>query len=218
MRSVIVTLVLVLVAPLTCAAADAPYEEGVQYFQLVIPVRTRDPNRIEVTEYFSYGCPHCFDFDPVLRAWTEQLGPDVVFDRTPAIWNTDYEVFAQTYYTAEALGIREVVHPALFGAIHVEHRNLADPRAMADFFSEFGVDPLDFAKVYTSFGVRASVQQAEARGRSYRASGIPAIIVDGKYRVETSESVDQREMLRVVDFLVDRERAARAAARTAPAS
>ena len=209
MKSALVAFVIALLIPLTSVAAQPGYEEGVHYFDLVIPVRTKDPGKIEVTEYFSYGCPHCYDLDPTIKAWVAQLGSDVDFNRTPAVWNPDYEVYARTYYTAEALGMREVIHSAVFSAIHAERKNLANPKAMADFFAEFGVNPVDFAKVYQSFGVRASVQQAEARGRSYRASGVPCFIVNGKYRVETSKTVTKLEMLKIVSFLVERERANR---------
>ncbi len=189
-------------------SAQVVYEEGTHYVELQIPLRTRVPGKVEVTEYFSYGCPHCYQFDPTISAWEEGLGDDVVFNRTPATWNQPgYRLYAQTYYTAEAMGVLDKIHSTLFEAIHSQQRSLSDPKAMAMFFSEFGVDPLDFAKVYNSFGVRASMQQAEARGRSYRATGVPAIVVNGKYRIDTGMAGSPTNMLRVADFLVERERA-----------
>ena len=161
-----------------------------------------------MTEYFSYGCPHCYEFDPEINAWKDTLPKDVLFDRTPAIWNHDYEVYAQTYYTAQALNILDKVHTPIFQAIHAEGMPLDTPAAMAKFFSRFGVDPKEFAKTYTSFGVRASVQQAEARGRAYRASGVPTLIINGKYRIEGSMAGSNANMLRVADFLIDKERRA----------
>jgi thiol:disulfide interchange protein DsbA len=197
---------------LLCAAnvfaAPAQYEEGKNYAELTIPIRTRHPDKIEVTEYFSYGCPHCYQFDPTISAWVASLPADVEFDRTPAVWNKEYEVYAQTYYTAKALNVQEVAHGPLFKAIHIDHLRLGDPEAMADFFKQYGVDPLDFAKTYASFGVRASVQQAEARGRAYRSKGVPAIIVNGKYRIEGEMAGSNADMLKVADFLIAKERAA----------
>jgi thiol:disulfide interchange protein DsbA len=204
----VVSLFVTLLMPLAGLAESPQYEEGTHYIELTIPIRSRDPARIEVTEYFSYGCPHCYEFDPTIQSWARNLAPDVAFNRTPAMWNKDYEVYARTYYTAEAMGVTEKIHTALFSAIHSDRRKLNDPQAMAMFFSEFGIDPISFAKVYQSFGVRASVQQAEARGRAYRSSGVPAFIVNGKYRVESQNAGSYLEMLKIVKFLVQKERSA----------
>lgn len=187
-------------------AAPFEYEEGTHFEALQTPVNTREPDKVVVTEYFSYGCPHCYQFEPMIARWKAQLPSDVVFRRTPAVWNQDYQVYAQTYYTAEALEVLDEVHTPLFQAIHAERMRLNEPKRMASFFSEFGVDPVDFAKVYSSFGVRASVQQAEARGRAYRVSGVPAIIVNGKYRIEGSMAGSNQAMLEVAEFLIDGER------------
>ena len=184
------------------------YEEGTHYAELLIPLKTAANGKIEVTEYFSYGCPHCYQFDPMITAWEENLPGDVKFNRNPAIWNKDYQVYAQTYFAAEALGVAEKLHTPLFRAIHAERKRLNDPKLMAVFFSEFGIDPVDFAKVYSSFGVRASVQQAEAKGRAYRSGGVPAIIVNGKYRIEGKMAGSNSNMLRIADFLIQREREA----------
>lgn len=191
------------------SAAPYEYEAGTHYAELQVPINTRAPaNKIQVTEYFSYGCPHCYQFEPQINAWKSSLGNDVQFTRTPAVWNRDYQVYAQTYYTAEALEVLEKVHAPLFQAIHGERRRLNDPQLMARFFGEYGVDPVDFAKTYASFGVRASLQQAEARGRAYRSHGVPAIIVNGKYRIEGEMAGSNANMLRIADFLIEKERAA----------
>lgn len=184
------------------------YVEGKQYVKLAMPIHTPDPNKIEVTEYFSYGCPHCYEFDPIINAWKATLPKDVMFDRTPAIWNKAYEVYAQTYYTAKALHILNKVHTPIFRAIHAEGMPLNTPQAMAKFFTQFGVSPKVFAKTYESFGVRASVEQAEARGRAYRASGVPTLIINGEYRIEGSMAGSNANMLRVADFLINKVRRA----------
>ncbi|MDE0757508.1 MAG: thiol:disulfide interchange protein DsbA/DsbL [Pseudomonadales bacterium] len=182
------------------------YEEGVHYFELSIPVGVVKDGKIEVTEYFSYGCGHCYQFDPILAAWEMKLPEDVEFNRTPAIWNSAYRVYAQTYYTVKAMGILDKVHLEIFNAIHLQRRDIRDPKAIANLLAEVGVDPISFAKVYGSFGVQASVQQAEARGRAYRASGVPTLIVAGKYRVESGSAGGQAGMINVVDYLIEKER------------
>ncbi len=194
------------------ASNDFAFEEGTHYAELKIPIKTRHPGKIEVAEYFSYGCPHCYQFEPLIGAWKNQLGDDVVFSRTPAVWNRDYQVFAQTYFTVEALDVLEQVHVPIFNAIHGERRRLNTPQLMAQFLTGFGVDMEDFAQTYNSFGVRASVQQADSKGRAYRSGGVPAIIVNGKYRVEGGMAGSNANMLRVADFLIAKERKLLAAA------
>jgi len=209
MKRLLLVLAWAIVLVSRVAIADPfQYEEGKQYVKLAVPIHTPDPHKIEVTEYFSYGCPHCFAFDPQIDAWKGTLPDDVQFDRTPAVWNKQYEVYAQTYYTAEALNVLDKVHTPIFQAIHAEHKQLDTPEAMAKFFTQFGVDPVDFAKTYASFGVRASLQQAEARGIAYRATGVPTLIINGKYRIEGSMAGSNANMLRVAEFLIDKERRA----------
>ena len=189
------------------SSVGAQYEEGVHYQVLdpQAPLSTSGDG-IEVSEYFSYGCGHCFQFDPVLTAWLETLPEDVVFDRTPAIWNDYYGNLAQTYYTLKAIDLLESLHLPVFEAIHIKRKNLSKPGIMADFLESSGVEPETFAKVFNSFGVRMSLQQAEARGRAYRASGVPTLIVNGKYRIETRGAGSTREMLKVAEFLIQLER------------
>ncbi len=187
------------------AQPSTQYEAGKHYVLLDIPVRMRDPNLVEVTEYFAYSCAHCYTFEPLINQWKYDLPEGVIFNRTPAIWSSLLEFFAQTYYTAETLGVLEVIHTPLFQALHIERRNLNNPEAMAEFFSEYGVDTEDFMKAFNSFGVKASRQQADARGRAYRASGTPAIIVNGKYRIDGSMAGSNAAMLEVAEVLIQRE-------------
>lgn len=189
-------------------SAQVSYQEGVHYVELPVPVRRSDPEKIEVTEYFSYGCPHCYRLEPHIVAWKEKLGSDVVFNRTPAIWNQPYQIYAQIYYTVLAMHRLERVHSHIFDAIHRRQIRLNDPKQAARFLAEYGVDPVDFAKTYESFGVRAAMRQAEARGRAYKSRGVPAMIVNGKYRVEGGMAGSNRAILDVVDFLVEKERLA----------
>ena len=190
------------------ATAQPAYREGIHYVELTIPVRTGNPQKIEVTEYFSYGCPHCYQMEAQVEAWKEDLGEDVVFDRTPAIWNQSYQVYAQTYYTLEAMSLLNRLHAQVFDAIHRRGKRLDGPELMAGFLADHGVDPEEFARTYQSFAVSVSMRQAQARGRAYRASGVPAMIVNGKYRIEGSMAGSNRAILDVVDFLIEQERLA----------
>jgi len=207
MRRLILVAVTSAFALISSTLLGAQYEEGVHYQVLdpQAPLSTSGEG-IEVSEYFSYGCGHCFQFDPVLNAWLDKQPEDVNFDRTPAVWNDYYGNLAQTYYTLKAMDLLESLHVAVFEAIHIQRKNLSKPGVMADFLEEAGVDPESFAKVFNSFGVRMSLQQADARGRAYRASGVPTLIVNGKYRIETRGAGSVQEMLKVAEFLIELER------------
>lgn len=205
-KLIVITTLLALTMSPVVIAETIEYEEGTHYVELQVPLKTSNENKIEVSEYFSYGCPHCYQFDAAITAWHQSLPADVEFKRTPAIWNKDYQVYAQTYYAAEALKVIEKLHTPLFQAIHEQRKRLNDPKLMAMFFAEYGVDPVDFAKVYNSFGVRASVQQAEAKGRAYRSGGVPAIIINGKYRIESKMAGSNSNMLRIASYLIAKER------------
>ena len=207
MRRIAVLLMLLL--PTMVLAEGFQYEEGTHYVKLEVPVKTRNPGVVEVTEYFSYGCPHCFRFEPLIAQWKDELPADVEFNRTPAIWQvTGYELYARTYYTAQALGVLETIHGPLFRAIHAERRRILDLESMAAFMAEQGVDINQFVKTFTdSFGVKAMYQQAIARQRVYRSGGVPAIIVNGKYRIEASMVNNSNSgMLDVASYLIEKER------------
>jgi thiol:disulfide interchange protein DsbA len=179
------------------------FAEGVHYVKLAVPVGTRNPDRIEVVEVFSYGCIHCKTFDPTLEAWRNTLTEDVVFRRVPAIFDQNWAFFAQAFYTAEVLGISKKVHQPLFVAIHEQGMNLLDPALMAALFEQAAnVPPEEFTRVFNSFGVRSRVQQAEAHGRAYGITGVPTLIVDGRYRVDGRMAGNNTKMLQIVDYLV----------------
>ena len=204
-------------SPAYVSAKDFNFEDGVHYATLEIPIANKNKDSIEVTEYFSYGCPACYQFEGVLSAWKMGLADDVEFNRTPAIWNEAYRLFAETYYTAYSLGVLEQIHPILFSGIQNQLRRnpryIFSPKEMSMFFVDLGVDPIDFARVFNSFGVRTLVQKAEARGLAYRATGVPAIIVNGKYRTTGQMAGSNGEMLLVTDYLIQMEREANQAAR-----
>lgn len=193
-------------ASVALQAEDFAFEEGTHYVELEVPIKLRNTDKIQVAEYFSYGCPHCYLFEPLIGAWKEQLADDVSFIRTPAVWNRDYQVYAQTYVTLDAMDMLDKAHIGIFNAIHDQRRRLNSPQLMAEFLVEYGVPPEDFARTYNSFGVRAALQQADSAGRAYRSRGVPALVVNGRYRIEGEMAGSNANMLRVADFLIQKER------------
>ncbi len=194
-------------SPAWSEASATDFEEGVHYERLPVAVDTSDPSRIEVVEVFSYACIHCKTFEPAIEAWLETKPEDVDFQRLPATFNQAWAALAQGYYTAEALGVVDQVHGAMFRAIHDRRVNLADPALMAELFeAAAGIPPEQFSQVFNSFSVRSRVQQADGRARVYRITGTPSLIVDGTYRVDARMAGSHEEMLAVVDYLVERQR------------
>jgi thiol:disulfide interchange protein DsbA len=193
------------------AEITVPIVAKMHYEAIETPLTTEDSDRVEVTEFFSYACVHCYNFDPVLDAWRSRQPADVAFRRVPAIFYESWKPFAQAYYTAVALGIAEESHMAFFEAVHVEQRQLLKPRDIASFYAQFGVSEADFLKTYNSFGIRSRVQNAMAHSRAY-GTGVPTVIVNGKYRVhgrlDGLQGKGFEDLLAVVDFLVEQERKA----------
>lgn len=191
------------------AVAEPEFQEGKQYERVPIPVDTRDLDKVEVVEVFSYACIHCKVFHDTLVPWAQKQPDYVDFYRMPATFNPSWQALAQVYYTAEALGVTDKVHWPIFQAIHDHGVNVADPDLAAELFKrEAGIDPEQFHQVYSSFSVRSRVQQASARSVAYRITGTPTMIVDGRYRVDGRMAGSNEKMLEVVDYLVAKRHAA----------
>jgi thiol:disulfide interchange protein DsbA len=195
----------------TAAAEEAPvFEEGVHYQRLPVSVETHDASKVEVVEVFSYACIHCKTFDPTLEAWRGAQTDEVDFHRIPAIFNPTWALFGQAFYAADVLGVGEAVHLPIFKAVHEQGVDLRDPNLMAQLFQDYGgVSPDEFTQVFDSFSVRSRVQQADAHGRAYRVSGVPALVVDGTFRVDGRMAGSNARMLQVVDYLVAQQQAAK---------
>ena len=192
------------------SALAMEFEEGTHYARLSVPVQTADSSRIEVVEAFSYACIHCKTFDPALEEWAVLQGDGVQFRREPAIFNKTWALFAQAFYTAEILGVTDAVHTAIFKAIHEQGIDLRDPALMAKLFETFaGVSQADFDQVYNSFGVSSKLKQSQAHSRAYGLTGTPSMIVDGQFRTDGQMAGSNAMMLKVVDFLVEQQAAAR---------
>ncbi len=191
------------------SAAAVNYIEGKDYTLLDEPVRPTNPSKIEVAEVFAYTCPHCMHFEPILDAWAKKQPADVNFVQTHTSWRADMEPYQRGFYTAVTLKVKDKVQMAVFNAIHVERKELATAQAWADFLSAYGVDKQTVLKTYDSFGVTSQINQANARTRAYKTTGTPEMVVEGKYRISTRTSGTQEDMLKVVQFLIDKSRAER---------
>ena len=201
------TLVAMLALFTTLLQAET-FREGVDYELLQQPGKVDVPGKIEVREFFSFSCPHCFHLERFTSEWKPKQAEDVNFVMTPAAMRKDWEPLAHAYYVAEALGKLDTIKPELFDAIHVKKRQVFTQSEIAGFFKGYGVSEDDFNKLYHSFSVRVKVRQATALAKTYRLRGVPAVVVNAKYLVKTQSGKTFADMLEVVDFLVAKERAA----------
>jgi len=203
--------VLFLILPILACAKPAPepFQEGVQY-QLINPPQPTDsgPNKVEVVEMFWYGCPHCFHLEPELAAWLKHKPANVDFVRIPAALNPTWELLARAYYSAEELGVLDKIHTPLFHAIHELHTPMNSDADVVAFFVAHGVHEADIRAAMTSFSVDTKVRNARQKGERYGITGVPAIIVNGKYRTDVGMAGSTANLFKVIDFLVRKESSA----------
>ena len=184
----------------TSTAQPERYLPGRDYTLIANPVPDRTPDVVEVTEYFWYGCPGCFAFEPLLAQWIEQQNDDVLCLRLPAMWDDWREVHARAYYTADALGVLGNMHGKLFDAMHLQGNRLRNETELQQLFADNGVSDADFSKTYNSFTVNSQVNRARNLAIQYGALSTPSLVVNGKYLVTLS-----LQTLDIVDFLVQKE-------------
>ncbi|KVV01425.1 MULTISPECIES: thiol:disulfide interchange protein DsbA [unclassified Pseudomonas] len=196
---------------MSAQAADVPLVAGETYVELSNPVPVAEPGKIEVVELFWYGCPHCYSFEPVINPWAEKLPADVHFVRIPAMFGGPWDAHGQMFLTLEAMGVENKVHSAVFNAIQKEGKRLTDKNDMADFLATQGVDKDKFLATFDSFAIKGQISKAKELAKKYEVSGVPTMIVDGKYRFDLGTAGGPEQALNVADQLIAKERAAKAA-------
>ncbi len=208
MRHMILGAVFALFGLIGAPAMAADYQAGKQYVELSNPVPTAEPGKIEVVELFWYGCPHCYQFESTINPWVEKLPEDVHFVRIPAMFGGVWNTHGQLFLTLETMGVEHQVHTAIFDAIHKQGKKLASPEEMADFLADQGVDRDAFLKTFNSFGVKSQMEKAKKLAMAYQVSGVPTMIVNGKYRFDIGSAGGPQQTLELADFLIQKERAA----------
>jgi len=185
-------------AALAGTPARAQLAEGQDYRVLTPPRPTSSPGKIEVVEFFSYGCPHCAKFNPLVSGWVEALPKDVAFKRVAVSYGRPpWMNLARTYYALEATGDLKQLDAALFRAIHDDHQNLFDEQSIADWVGRQGGDATRFANAYVSFGVNNRTVQADQMAEDYAIDGIPTLAVNGRYVVVSpGQPADEEQTFR----------------------
>ena len=187
-------------------AAITDFKEGQHYHTInpAVPTSVED-GKVEVLELFWYGCPHCFEFEPHLTAWKENMPANVTFVRMPAVLNRGWLAHARAYYALETMGELERIHPIFFGAIHEQGRRLRDAESIARFLSQHNVDAEKFKSAYDSLYVETKINRSGQLVRQYGSSSVPAVIINGKYRSTASDAGGYENLLNLVNQLAEQE-------------
>ena len=188
------------------AHAQTALVEGRDYVTIEPAQPSENPNKIEVVEYFSYACPHCYELNTHITKWESKLPADVVFTRVPVNFNPFYLLMARLYYTLEAIGELKRLDSAVFSAIHEKGVKLIDDQSILEWAVSQGVDAKKFSTAYNSFGVASQVRHADQLAKESKLQGVPALVVDGRYRVVGKEIKSIGDLLVLTDKVTDKVR------------
>ena len=184
-------------------AASAQIKAGVDYAELKAAQPTESQGKVEVIEFFWYGCPHCYSLEPTLESWVKKLPADAQFKRVPAILSDSWVPHARLFYAFEALGMLDRVHKPFFDAIHKEHLNIGNESAMNDWLQKNGIDRKKLDDALKSFGVQAKVKRAAQLSAAFKVDGVPMLAVQGRYTVSAEQGRNPVRMLSNVDQLIE---------------
>jgi thiol:disulfide interchange protein DsbA len=198
-------LLAILLLSISTISFAATYTEGKHYLKLDKPVKTITGDKIEVRELFWYYCPHCFNVEPVLSSWVKKLPSHAAFIRQPAVFSDRWINGAIFYYVLEQLDEVDRLHGKLFDAIHLHKTAFIDQADFIGWLGNHGVDKDKANSAFKSFSVRVKVNKSKINTVKYHTSGVPALVVNGKYWTDASHAGGEFEMFKVVDFLIAKE-------------
>lgn len=204
----LITGLLIAIAVVVSGAAFAQAELGKDY-KLLSPSQPVNGKKIEVLEFFFYGCSHCYHLHGPLSVWEKTMPKDVELTFVPTIFRDSMEPMARTMYALESMGQLDKAHDALYRAWNVDGVELYDLDAIADFVAKQGVDRAKFTAAYNSFSMQSKVARAKQMVRSYRIQGTPTLIVNGKYIITGLQPADTIRVLNEVIDIARKERSAR---------
>jgi thiol:disulfide interchange protein DsbA len=187
---------------LFCSTSQA---EPAGYETLSSPQPTQHADKIEVIEFFWYGCPHCYAFEPDLANWVKKLPKNVEFIRQPAVFSELWGKHAKAFFVAESLGVVDKIHSDFFDAIQNKKQKLETEDELAAFFAAHGVKEADFHEAFKSFAIDAKMRQAPVIAGRYGITGVPAVIINGKYLTNGPLAGSHEKMIEVMDNLIKQE-------------
>ena len=185
-----------------CQAED--YKAGVHYKELSQQA-TNNGDKIEVLEFFWYGCPHCYSFEPFIKAWKESKPENVTFERVPAMFRPAWEVQARAYYALSNMNVVEDIHGKIFDAVHKDKKKLDSIEQIANFVAKNGVDKKQFMTEYNSFAVDGMVRKAKKTQKAYQLQGVPTVAINGKYKTSGTMAGSYEGLIKILNHLIEKE-------------
>ena len=202
--------VLLTAIALASGTASAQLVEGKNYRRIPNPQPVETGKKIEVIEFFSYGCPHCAELEPYLDTWLAKAPQDVAFRRVPVMFQTQWVALAKVYYTLDALGVEPKLSPNVFRAIHgSQHLALWDTGKFYDWAAGQGLDRKKVEEVFSSFAIDGKMKRAMQLAQQYNIQAVPTVIVDGKFVTSSSDVGTHAQLPAAIDELVSKARAER---------
>ena len=209
--SIIKSFAILMLTLSTMAFAEAP-KIGAQFDAVAQPIATDNAAKIEVMEIFWYGCIHCYQMDAPLNAWVKKLPSDVYFKRVPGLPNPSWAPMAKAFYAMETLGVAEKLHTPLFDAINKSKTlNPTDEKAaIAWVTAQSGMDKLKVEQAFKSFTINTNLNRAAQIFRASGATGVPSLVIDGKYITSSTMAGSNEQALKTADYIIGNVRADKA--------
>ena len=189
-------------SPLASAFSEAALAQSGDYSTLPNALPVENPGKVEIAEFFWYGCIHCYNLEPLLEGWIPKLPQDVQFRRVPAVFNERWALDASIYYAFEALGLVDKLHRPLFDAIHKDRLKTDNPAALNEWLTRQGVDPKKFDATMKSFGVQSRVKRAIQVTSASRIEGTPALMVHGRYTISAEQGRTREGLIAAAERLI----------------
>ena len=195
---------IVLVLSLFCSSAfSKDYQEG-RHYELIEPLPTRNPEKIEVIEFFWFGCGHCFSLEQLIKDWKSEVSSEVDFFRLPVVWNAQTKTHAKLFFATETLQVPGAIQ-GIFSAIHYNRKMMLSDKEIIPFFQGYGIQEDKYLAATNSFGLKNNLRKAELFAFKYGIKGVPAFIVNGKYKVSATREIGTEDLLDVVNYLIEKE-------------
>jgi protein dithiol oxidoreductase (disulfide-forming) len=188
------------------AVAQGAPVEGKDFVKLPAPMGVPAGGKIDVIEFFWYGCPHCFTFEPSIEAWAKKIPQDVAFRRVHVAFTAMHETHAKMFYAMEQMGAFESMHRKVFNAMHQQNMRFLKEGEIVDFMKANGVDTTKFSEAFRSFGVATKVSQAKQLVDGYKIDGVPALGIHGRWHTSPSLASSPVRALAITDYLIERAR------------
>ncbi len=182
----------------------ADYTEGKDYELLTTAQPAPTDGKVEVIEFFSYACPHCYRFEPYIEQWLKTKPDNVEFIHVPAVFSKNWEALATLYYAAEALGVQEKMHPLIFEAMHGKGKKIRSFDDLKALFEANGISGEKLQQAMNSFAVTAKTRRAKTMTQTYGIKSVPNMVIQGKYRTNSTMAGGHEKVFNVVDFLVEK--------------